>query len=171
MAAKKTKTKKSPSKSSKSKKSKPAAPRRKARVEVAVAAATAAPAAEPEGHDGPDLFRVTLECNNLGRATEFYDALLEQRGVRHPGSRVYYRCGAVTLQIVDVSAERDPSGNGAALYFAVRARELGCLSAEVVHGETSGDIVRRPWGERSFYAEDPWRNVLCFVENGTEYAR
>ena len=98
--------------------------------------------------------------------------------MRHPGSRVYYRCGAVTLQIVDVSAERDPSGNGAALYFAVRdldtvhlrARELGCLSAEVVHGETSGDIVRRPWGERSFYAEDPWRNVLCFVEKGTEYA-
>jgi hypothetical protein len=26
-----------------------------------------------------------------------------------------------------------------------------------------------PWGERSFYAEDPWGNPLCFVEEGTFY--
>jgi hypothetical protein len=30
-----------------------------------------------------------------------------------------------------------------------------------------GGIVVRPWGERSFYAEDPWKNPLCFVEEGT----
>jgi hypothetical protein len=28
----------------------------------------------------------------------------------------------------------------------------------------------RPWGERSFYAEDPWKNPLCFVEEGTVYS-
>jgi hypothetical protein len=27
----------------------------------------------------------------------------------------------------------------------------------------------RPWGERSFYAEDEWQNPLCFVEAGTTY--
>jgi hypothetical protein len=27
----------------------------------------------------------------------------------------------------------------------------------------------RPWGERSFYADDAWGNPLCFVENGTVY--
>jgi hypothetical protein len=26
-----------------------------------------------------------------------------------------------------------------------------------------------PWGERSFYVEDPWKNPLCFVEEGTVY--
>lgn len=172
MATKKSKPKKPSPKSKTPKQKKPAvrAPRKPATAPAVAASSDA---------DVPDLFRVTLECNNLGRATEFYDALLDQRGVRHPGSRVHYRCGAITLQVVDVSAERDPRGNGDALYFAVRdlaavhlrARELGCLSTAIVHGETSGDVARRPWGERSFYAEDPWRNVLCFVEEGTEYAR
>jgi hypothetical protein len=49
----------------------------------------------------------------------------------------------------------------------VRAKALGCLSKEVVHGELGGAITVRPWGERSFYAEDPWQNPLCFVEEGT----
>jgi hypothetical protein len=38
-----------------------------------------------------------------------------------------------------------------------------------VHGEPGGQISVRPWGERSFYAEDKWHNPLCFVEAGTIY--
>ena len=30
-----------------------------------------------------------------------------------------------------------------------------------------GAIVVRPWGERSFYAEDPTGNPLCFVDDRT----
>ena len=29
------------------------------------------------------------------------------------------------------------------------------------------EIVKRPWGELSFYAEDPWGNGLCFVDEKT----
>src|SRR5215216_779970 len=55
------------------------------------------------------------------------------------------------------------------IYFAVndveavyrRAQQLQCLSTEDVHGESGGDLVKRPWGERSFYAHDPWGNGLC----------
>jgi hypothetical protein len=38
-----------------------------------------------------------------------------------------------------------------------------------VHGTPAGDITVRPWGERSFYAQDKWENPLCFVEAGTIY--
>jgi len=42
-----------------------------------------------------------------------------------------------------------------------------------VHGRENdvpaGGIVVRPWGERSFYAEDPWGNPPCFVEERTGY--
>lgn len=31
-------------------------------------------------------------------------------------------------------------------------------------------IAVRPWGERSFYIQDPWDNPLCFVEYGTVYS-
>ena len=50
-----------------------------------------------------------------------------------------------------------------------RAQELRCLSKEDVHGTSGGVIAVRPWGERSFYADDPWKNPLCFVEAGTTY--
>jgi len=31
----------------------------------------------------------------------------------------------------------------------------------------AGEIVKRPWGELSFYVEDPWGNGLCFVDETT----
>ena len=51
-------------------------------------------------------------------------------------------------------------------HFA-RASELGCLSKVQVHDEPAGDIVTRPWGERSFYADDPFGNGLCVVDERT----
>lgn len=64
-----------------------------------------------------------------------------------------------------------------ALYFLTddldgahaRAKALDCLSDEDVHGEPGGAPATRPWGERSFYADDPWGNPLCFVQAGTVY--
>jgi hypothetical protein len=35
------------------------------------------------------------------------------------------------------------------------------------HDQGAGDIVTRPWGERSFYAADPFGNRLCFVDEQT----
>ena len=76
-----------------------------------------------------------------------------------------------------MSSVRAPHPAAKALYFVVndldavfkRARSLGCLSQGEVHGSPGGEISVQPWGERSFYAEDPWHNPLCFVEAGTIY--
>jgi hypothetical protein len=83
----------------------------------------------------------------------------------------------VTLQVLDVSSTGQPHPPAKALYFTVndletaydRAKALKCLSREDVHDAPGGGIVVRPWGERSFYAEDAWKNPLCFVEEGTVY--
>ena len=61
------------------------------------------------------------------------------------------------------------------VYFSVndletifeRAKALGCLATRDVHGDRAGEIVKRPWGERSFYAQDPFGNPLCFVDAKT----
>jgi len=129
-------------------------------------------------HDVPRLFRLNVEVGSLDEASGFYSRLLGLEGRRQAGSRVYFQAGPVTLQVVDVSASGVPHPSAKALYFTVRdleaaferARSLGCLSAETVHDAPGGGIVVRPWGERSFYAEDPWHNPLCFVEEGTVYA-
>ena len=44
---------------------------------------------------------------------------------------------------------------------------LDCLERSDVHGAPSDEIVVRPWGERSFYARDPFGNGLCFVDETT----
>jgi len=125
----------------------------------------------------PALFRIILQVSDLDKAAEFYGNLLADEGRRIPrASRHYFDCGPVILALVDVSA-----GGEAAkplpdyIYIAVsdledfhaRASELGCLSTDDVHGASAGEMVTRPWGERSFYVDDPWGNGLCFVDEKT----
>jgi hypothetical protein len=127
--------------------------------------------------DVPSLFRLNVEVSNLEAAHRFYSKLLGIVGRKQAGSRCFFECGPVTLVVLDVSSSGAPHTAAKALYFLVRdldavfarARALDCLSTENVHGAVGGQIAVRPWGERSFYAEDPWRNPLCFVEAGTVY--
>jgi len=127
--------------------------------------------------DVPQFFRLSVEVANLEEAISFYSKLFGIQGRKQPGARCYFECGPVTLSVLDVSASGSPHTAAKALYFTVkdleaafeRAKELGCLSQESVHDAPGGGIVVRPWGERSFYALDPWGNPLCFVEEGTVY--
>ncbi|MEP6719620.1 MAG: VOC family protein, partial [bacterium] len=123
------------------------------------------------------LFRVILQVADLDEAAAFYSKLLNDDGRRIPrASRHYFDCGPVTLALVDVSAEgKQAKPLPDYLYFAVadlqsvhdRARALNCLSNADVHGASAGEIIKRPWGELSFYVADPWGNGLCFVDEQT----
>jgi catechol 2,3-dioxygenase-like lactoylglutathione lyase family enzyme len=124
----------------------------------------------------PKLFRVTVEVGDLAAATDLYSELLDNEGERHPGARHYYDCGGTILALIDVSAGGlTPTPGPKSLYFAVedieavheRASRLGLLAPYHVHGEPAGDVIERPWGERSFYVVDPWGNDLCFCQDGT----
>jgi catechol 2,3-dioxygenase-like lactoylglutathione lyase family enzyme len=127
--------------------------------------------------DVPQFFRLNVEVGDLDAAASFYARLLGIQGRKQAGNRCYFDCGPVTLQVVDVSSKSQPHPAAKSLYFTVnnleaafdRAKGLGCLSREEVHDAPGGGIIVRPWGERSFYAKDPWGNPLCFVEEGTVY--
>lgn len=123
------------------------------------------------------LFRIILQVADLDQAADFYAMLLNDRGRTIPNaSRHYIDCGPVILALVDVTRGGEtPKPLPDNIYFAVsdlaavyaRAKELGCLSQEDVHGASAGEIVVRPWRERSFYVKDPWGNGLCFVDENT----
>ena len=124
----------------------------------------------------PRMFRVALEVAGAEKAHAFYSKLLGMEGRLVGGGRVYFDCGPVILALVDVaSGRKKPKPISQDLYLAVpdieavhsRARALRCLSKEHVHGAKAGALVTRPWGERSFYAEDPFGNGLCFVDEKT----
>ena len=125
------------------------------------------------------LYRVILPVDSLDDAVLFYAALLDDPGMRISPGRHSFRCGDVTLAIYDPVADGDartPRPNFDHVYFAVddleavfaRARRLGTLSKQVGDGGLPmGEIARRPWGERSFYLQDPFGNPLCVVDTAS----
>ena len=125
----------------------------------------------------PKLFRIALQVSDLDQAVAFYSQLLDDQGISIPrGSRHYFECGPVILALVDVTkGGEQPAPTPDYVYFAVndleqvyeRAKKLNCLAKERYHDQKAGEIVKRPWGEISFYVEDPWGNGLCFVDEKT----
>jgi uncharacterized glyoxalase superfamily protein PhnB len=135
--------------------------------------------AEPERKTmgAPKMFRIALQIADLDQAAAFYTKLLDDPGIPIPrGSRHYFNCGPVILALVDVAkGGEQPQPAPDYIYFAVnnleeifaRAKALNCLAKDRYHDQNAGEILKRPWGEVSFYCEDPWGNGLCFVDETT----
>ena len=126
----------------------------------------------------PCLFRLILEVTNMDAAVQFYSALLGAPGRRVSQERHYFECGPVILAIMSPEeGDRQARSAPQPVYLATsdldafhtRARELNCLSTDMVHDASAGEIVTRPWGERSFYVIDPDGNGLCFVDERTVF--
>jgi hypothetical protein len=126
------------------------------------------------------IHSVVHQVGDLERASSGYAQLLADVGrrIEQGGGRHYFDLGDAVLSILDVSQGGvQPQPGGSDLYLSVpsldpyheRASQLGWLSNEEVHGSPAAEMAMRPWGERSFYIEDPWGNGICFVEAGTEF--
>jgi catechol 2,3-dioxygenase-like lactoylglutathione lyase family enzyme len=128
----------------------------------------------------PRIFRILVSAKDLNESRRFYESLLGSRGRVVGGGRVYFDCGSVILGVLDRSTEgsRVRTRPAEAVYLATsdleglfrRAKRLRCLDRGLLHGDPNsplGSISVRPWGERSFYAEDPAGNPLCFVDAKT----
>jgi catechol 2,3-dioxygenase-like lactoylglutathione lyase family enzyme len=123
--------------------------------------------------DTPKIFRITVQVADVKEAARFYSALLGIDGRPIRGGRHYFDCGSVILALL--APEGGAKANSDDIYFSVadleavhgRAKQLGCLAESLIHDEPAGNIVTRPWGERSFYVTDPYGNELCFVDAST----
>ncbi len=127
------------------------------------------------------LFRVILPVSDIRRAAEFYGRVLGTPGMRVSGGRHYFDCGGTILACF--SPREDGDGwearpNQDHFYFAVDNLDAtydACIQAgatmrtDDVHGDSAGTIATRPWGERSFYINDPFGNPVCFVDANTVY--
>ena len=121
----------------------------------------------------PKLYRVILPVSNIQKAAEFYAGVLEIDGKRVSRGRHYFDCGGTILACFDPRADGDDFDalpNPDHVYFAVddleatfqRARLAGCM-------EIDEKIATQPWGERMFYAKDPFGNPIAFVDRGTVF--
>jgi len=125
------------------------------------------------------LYRVIMPAGDIEVSRRFYARLLDQPGMSVSPGRHYFRCGGVVLAVYSPAQDGDPTSpnpNFGHVYFSAddldalfaRAQALSCLeSAFGDGGLPMGEIAVRPWGERSFYAMDPFGNPLCFVDSVT----
>jgi predicted enzyme related to lactoylglutathione lyase len=119
------------------------------------------------------LFRVILPVSDIDVAEKFYSRVLQIPGKRVSPGRHYFDCSGTILACFDPKADGDgfeAKPNPDHVYLAVgdldatfsRAAAAGCQSID-------SKIEVRPWGERSFYAKDPFGNPICFVDEKTVF--
>jgi predicted enzyme related to lactoylglutathione lyase len=119
------------------------------------------------------LFRVILPVSGIDAAAAFYERVLGLKGQRVSSGRHYFECGGTILACYsprDDGDAWDVPANPEHVYFAIsdleavlaRCTEAGCRRVDAA-------IKTQPWGERSFYVEDPYGNKLCFVDEATAF--
>jgi catechol 2,3-dioxygenase-like lactoylglutathione lyase family enzyme len=119
------------------------------------------------------LFRVILPVASIETAAAFYEKVLGVTGARVSGGRHYFQCGGTILACFSPREDGDAfdlPANPDHLYFSIddlEAAFLRCQQAGCKH--LDDQIQTRPWGERSFYAEDPFGNKICFVDELTVF--
>jgi catechol 2,3-dioxygenase-like lactoylglutathione lyase family enzyme len=118
----------------------------------------------------PHLFRVILPVSDIEAAASFYSDVLGMPGERVSPGRHYFACGGTILACYEAVADADPEPvgpNPQHVYFSVD--DLEATRGRVAR-RSAGDVTPievRPWGERSFYAKDPFGNPICFVDSRT----
>jgi predicted enzyme related to lactoylglutathione lyase len=118
-------------------------------------------------------YRIILPVSDIERAAVFYQALLQVPGERVSPGRHYFDCGGTILACFDPKADGDKfeaRPNPDHIYFAVpdleatydRASHAGCRHIDE-------KIRKMPWGERMFYATDPFGNPIAMVDEKTVF--
>ena len=91
-------------------------------------------------------------------------------GTRVSSGRHYFECGGTILACYEALADGDPDPvgpNPQHVYFSVDDLDAAHARAEQAGCRELTAIEVRPWGERSFYARDPFENPICFVDSQT----
>jgi predicted enzyme related to lactoylglutathione lyase len=119
------------------------------------------------------LYRVIQPVGSIEVAARFYSAVLESVGERVSPGRHYFVCGATILACYDPVADGDELQEGwrhhanQYLYFATDDLEGALERLRGAGGQVEAPIETMPWGERMFYAKDPFGNPISFVDQAT----
>jgi predicted enzyme related to lactoylglutathione lyase len=121
------------------------------------------------------LFRVILPVTDIERAAGFYTSLLGVPGERVSPGRHYFNCGGTILACYDPVADGDELEDGwkhhsnQYIYFAVPDLDGMHARAKSAGAGHLTEIDVMPWGERMFWARDPFGNPISFVDEKTVF--
>jgi len=121
------------------------------------------------------LYRVIQPVKDIEAAARFYGKIFQMPGERVSSGRHYFDCGGTILACYDPVADGDKLWGGwqhhryQYVYFAVPDLEATLERVRDAGAEIEEEISSKPWGERIFYAKDPFGNPLSFVDEKTVF--
>lgn len=122
------------------------------------------------------LYRIIFPVNDINKAAEFYSEVFKQAGERVSPGRHYFDLEGTILAVYDPIADGDEISTKWAfhenqyIYIAVDDLESVHERIECSKGANiETGIEKMPWGERLFYARDPFNNPICFVDRKTVF--
>lgn len=124
----------------------------------------------------PKLYRVIVPVSDIELATNFYGCIFDIKGERVSAGRHYFDCGGIIFACYEPEADGDCLGTGwlyhenQYFYFSVDSLEQVYPRIESAGGKVLTPIKEMPWGERLFYAQDPFGSRLCFVDEDTVFS-
>ena len=120
------------------------------------------------------LYRIIFPVNNIDKATTFYADIFIQKGQRVSPGRHYFDLGGTILAIYDPIADGDdikqPWAFHEKQYIYISVDNLETIHQKFKNSESKHvdpTIQTMPWGEKMFYANDPFGNPICFVDAKT----
>lgn len=124
------------------------------------------------------LYRIILPVNNIDEATRFYADLLEQQGQRVSPGRHYFNLEGTILACYDPIADGDEIKQRWSFhenqYIYIATDNLESIHQKLIQLSEckyiDSHINKMPWGERLFYANDPFGNPICFVDRKTIFS-
>jgi predicted enzyme related to lactoylglutathione lyase len=122
------------------------------------------------------LYRVIFPVNNIEEAVGFYSQIFEHPGYRVSPGRHYFDLGGTILALYDPIADGDAINHpwsfheNQYIYISVANLEAVHQKIKNLNSQIVDDSIQiMPWGERLFYANDPFGNPICFVDQKTVF--
>lgn len=118
------------------------------------------------------LYRVIVPVSDIDKAEAFYEAVLGFAGKRVSPERHYFDCDGTILACFDPTLFKEKASatpNPEHVYISVNDLQAAYERCKAVGARIVAEIESYPWGETSFYIEDPFGNPVCFVDLATVF--
>jgi predicted enzyme related to lactoylglutathione lyase len=120
------------------------------------------------------LYRIVYPVTNIEKAAGFYSAIFGLPGERVSPGRHYFDLEGTILVCYDPIADGDGIKQSWAFhenqYIYIAVTDLESIHEKFKNSEAryvDPKIETMSWGERLFYAIDPFGNQICFVDEKT----
>lgn len=123
------------------------------------------------------LYRIIFPVNDIEKAASFYTDILGKQGQRVSPGRHYFDLDGTILACYDPIADGDEIQNQWVFhenqYIYIATDNLETVHQKFIESSeikyVDKQINTMPWGERLFYANDPFGNPICFVDRKTVF--